>query len=329
MRVLVSLWAGRAALAGAVGLPLVAAILVVLGHSSAAAAVAYLSLSCLGALVFLKSRWLAREIRRGVPNPGSTLRTVRQQLRALELGQSDVREALASQAVLADRNVRALQLRFDAQRASLERLAQEADEYRTMRELLVPGAFDLPPSGGWALTTPTIVHMVHHVLEDPSVQTVVELGSGVSTLWLALAMRKRGTGHIHSFDHEEKFAAITRANVARFGVEEYVTVHTSPLVPCVIEGREYLWYDVSSLPAYLTVDLLFVDGPPEDTGTDARFPALPQLAPRLAPGAWVVLDDTIRAGERAILARWQTDPSLRLGAGQQPLGKSTLVIVEE
>ena len=55
MRVLVSLWAGRAALAGAVGLPLVAAILVVLGHSSAAAAVAYLSLSCLGALVFLKS----------------------------------------------------------------------------------------------------------------------------------------------------------------------------------------------------------------------------------------------------------------------------------
>jgi hypothetical protein len=39
----------------------------------------------------------------------------------------------------------------------------------------------------------------------------------------------------------------------------------------------------------------------------SRFPALPALADRLAPGALVVLDDADRDGERDILDAWERD----------------------
>ena len=45
----------------------------------------------------------------------------------------------------------------------------------------------------------------------------------------------------------------------------------------------------------------------------SRYPALPALEPRLAPGAIVVLDDATRPGEREILERW-SELGWRFGA---------------
>lgn len=64
------------------------------------------------------------------------------------------------------------------------------------------------------------------------------------------------------------------------------------------------------------VDLLVIDGPPEATGNWARYPALPLLREKLRSGAVVVLDDTHRADERAILEAWA-----HLGSGYEESDK--------
>jgi len=52
------------------------------------------------------------------------------------------------------------------------------------------------------------------------------------------------------------------------------------------------------------VDLLLIDGPPEKTGPDARYPAMRVLEDRLADAATVVFDDAHRQDERVALRKW-------------------------
>ena len=82
----------------------------------------------------------------------------------------------------------------------------------------------------------------------------------------------------------------------------------APLIDTAVPGRENQpWYDISVLPDLPTVDLLFVDGPIGATAREARYPAYPLLADRLAPGATVVLDDTGRPAEAAIVKAWKQE----------------------
>jgi hypothetical protein len=52
---------------------------------------------------------------------------------------------------------------------------------------------------------------------------------------------------------------------------------------------------------------LFVDGPPGAIARQVRYPAFPLLADRLAPGATVVLDDSRRSAEAAIVKAWKQE----------------------
>ena len=71
------------------------------------------------------------------------------------------------------------------------------------------------------------------------------------------------------------------------------------------------------------IDLLLVDGPPGyGEGMErSRYPALPALEPRLAPGAMVVLDDASRPGEREIIERW-TELGWRFGVRGDEVSRS-------
>jgi predicted O-methyltransferase YrrM len=137
---------------------------------------------------------------------------------------------------------------------------------------------------------------------------VVECGSGLSTVTIARALRDLATGHVHSLEHDGHWAATTRHALAEDGLAEYATVVEAALV----DG----WYDRGSLHRLPErgIELLLVDGPPagEPRTERRRYPALPSLAARLAPGAAVLLDDTDRAGERWVLDRWLDEFPIRL-----------------
>jgi predicted O-methyltransferase YrrM len=137
---------------------------------------------------------------------------------------------------------------------------------------------------------------------------IVECGSGTSTIWLAYALERLGSGQVIALEHLEGFADKTRKHLAQHSLERYSKVHTAPLVEREIHGENYLWYAsdrVHELPA--EIDVLIVDGPPGTTGPIARYPALPALADRLGDGAIVVLDDAARGDETKIQQRWRSE----------------------
>ena len=137
---------------------------------------------------------------------------------------------------------------------------------------------------------------------------VVELGAGVSTVVLARLMRERG-GRLTSVEHDPDWARVVRSQLELEGLEVSAHLVEAPLEPSLGDGAP--WYGraaLTELPAE-GIDLLLVDGPPgyPEEMERSRYPALPQLADRLTPGALIVLDDASREGERNVIARWASE----------------------
>ncbi|MFJ8952606.1 MULTISPECIES: class I SAM-dependent methyltransferase [unclassified Streptomyces] len=174
---------------------------------------------------------------------------------------------------------------------------------------LIDGDMPMPVLGAnWAAIAPTILFIVDEVMGRSARRTMLECGSGASTLWTAAALRKCGEGHVTSVEHDREFAEVTRQRLVDHGLESWATVVDAPLVDTEVPGLgTQPWYDLSGLGDITDVDLLFIDGPPRPTAPLARYPAMPQLLPRLAKGALVVLDDTNRKVERDITKMWASD----------------------
>jgi predicted O-methyltransferase YrrM len=166
----------------------------------------------------------------------------------------------------------------------------------------VPGA--VPAPGGWAATPDTLLAIVARILDADRIDTVVECGSGTSTVWIALALRQRGSGRLVSLENSAEYADATREALRRLGLEDWVDLRVAPLATATAGEDEVLWYDPEALSGVEDVSLLFVDGPPAHYGPRMRYPAVPLLADRLSPGAWVILDDVDRPDEQEIETAW-------------------------
>lgn len=166
-------------------------------------------------------------------------------------------------------------------------------------------ARSLPPAGGKAASPDFLKMLSDHALQARP-HMVVECGSGLSTVVIARCLQINGAGHVYSMEHMEKFAELTRRELARQGVEEWATVIDAPLGPCEFGGRRFSWYSTAGLPDG-TIDLLIVDGPPARTGSSPRYPAGPVLFPRLAPDGAIFVDDAGRPEELAVIADWRKE----------------------
>lgn len=211
--------------------------------------------------------------------------------------------------------------RFDRLENRLERQRRElwnaihktpsaTNELSEVYQRLVHHGHPMPELGGWAMTSGTLVWIVDQIATG-RISTILECGSGSSTVWFALALEQRGTpGHITSLESNADYADETRARLAELGLSHRADVLTAPLANLKIKGREpQPWFDFSVLGDDITdVDLLFVDGPiggpVKGISLEARYPALPVLADRLTDNALVILDDTDRQDERNIVEQW-------------------------
>ncbi|TDC54428.1 class I SAM-dependent methyltransferase [Jiangella ureilytica] len=161
----------------------------------------------------------------------------------------------------------------------------------------------LPPTGGWAMEPTTLLRLVQLVDQiRPSV--VVECGSGASTVWLAYALESLGSGRLVALEHDERYAEQTRRTLSEHGLSAVVEVRHAPLSDVEVNGETFTWYDPSAVQDLKDIELLLVDGPPRASGPRARYPALPLLGTRLAPGARIVLDDVDRTEEQEAADAW-------------------------
>lgn len=168
----------------------------------------------------------------------------------------------------------------------------------------------LPIGGGWALTGDSAALLAREVLvRNP--QTILELGSGVSTLILGQILKRNGRGRLLSVDHDHMWANQTRKHIEFLGLQDYVSVIVAPLKSLPIGNQSYEWYDIpeSSLDELGPIDILLVDGPPQssDNPQEARYPAHPFLRERLSRNAMVFVDDAKRTTESNMVKRWMAE----------------------
>jgi predicted O-methyltransferase YrrM len=150
----------------------------------------------------------------------------------------------------------------------------------------------IPATRSWAASPDVLLTLLHHARSsDP--KTIVDLGSGMSTLVLAKSAPK---AKIYSIDNSDEYAGKTRELLGIHGVTN-VELRVAPLTP---HSSGVDWYDRTQLADLTSIDLLFIDGPPGSKNMTARHPAIAELISRLSPKAIIVIDDVAREGERAM-----------------------------
>ncbi|RRR99513.1 class I SAM-dependent methyltransferase [Glycomyces terrestris] len=177
----------------------------------------------------------------------------------------------------------------------------QVEDLMALYRLTGPGG-PLPRMRGWA-AGPELTRFLAEEAAARGGARVLECGSGTSTVVLALIARSIGSGQVIALEHDPHYAAQTRAELDSRGLGGWGRVIDAPLTDVDLGGETWRWYDPKLVPGN-EIDMLLVDGPPGATGPQARYPALPLLAERLAEDALVVLDDADRPDERAIAARW-------------------------
>ena len=161
----------------------------------------------------------------------------------------------------------------------------------------------LPLMGGWALTPRGMLQGME-LAGAPNVSLVVECGSGTSTLFLARTLQLKSAGTLIALEHLPEFAEQTQLALETHGLDEVAEVRYAPLEEVVIDERSYMWYSQSSIADLDSIDLLVVDGPPESTGTWARYPAYPLLRGALSASGAILVDDVQRGDERTMVDAW-------------------------
>lgn len=182
----------------------------------------------------------------------------------------------------------------------------QGKEAAAMAALSSTNGEPLLPWSPWALAPDVLLHVIG-MLKVKGWTTVVECGSGVSTVILARELKALGGGHVYALEHDATWAELVRGMLAERGLTQSATVITAPLEDTECDGMSFRWYRRDCLGSVLAlpkIDMLLVDGPKEGDATLARYPALPTFLPQLGGHCMVILDDGDRPDETAIARLW-------------------------
>lgn len=201
---------------------------------------------------------------------------------------------------------RRLLIQLEQQRDTV--IISQANHYAQMEAALslslpLQPEFPLPTLRGWAASPDFLLETVREV-NRLRPDTVLETGSGASTVIIGLYLKKAGRGKLISLEHSAEYFEKTRDMLALHGLEGTVDLVYAPLREVPIQGEKWKWYDLNKAELPERIDLIVVDGPPEHVQKEARFPAIPLLRERIKDGTVILVDDGRRDGEKAAVERW-------------------------
>ncbi len=194
---------------------------------------------------------------------------------------------------------------LDRKRSRVLGLVNQYHELRSFINLqpMIGPAF--LPHSYWAME-PTDMQNLLATIQYQQYRTVVECGAGMSTLLVGKLLKQLGEGHLYSLEEEDKWYDVIRAAVAYNDLTEYVTVIHAPLEPNDYSGA--LWYAAEQarpiLEAVDRIDVLIIDGPKSESAL-SRSPALPFFAGVMNDNSLIVLDDSRRKNEKAVIDHWR------------------------
>lgn len=169
----------------------------------------------------------------------------------------------------------------------------------------------LPPLRLWAIS-PDFAALITGTILREKPKTVVELGSGSSTLISAYSLEKIGRGKVISFEHQEDFAKASEMSLVQHELSDFATVIHAPIKEILIDEVAWDWYTPDAMTTIEQIDLLIVDGPPETISKKARYPAVPMLFDKLSDGATILVDDYLRRDEHEMVNDWLQEYDLEV-----------------
>lgn len=179
------------------------------------------------------------------------------------------------------------------------------DQVEAFLNLMFPLMPDkpLPSFRGWAASPDFLLETVRE-MERTRPETVLETGSGTSTVIIGLYLKKAGRGKLTSLEHSPEYYEKTRQMLDLHELGDYVDLVHAPIAETGIEGKQWKWYDLEKVDLPDRIDLIVVDGPPEQIQKDARFPAIPLLRNSIHSKTVILVDDGRRDGEKNAVEGW-------------------------
>jgi glycosyltransferase involved in cell wall biosynthesis len=185
-------------------------------------------------------------------------------------------------------------------------LTTSTNQFTTLPTTVNPNEFT-----NWALSTQAL-EWITQFIQTQGIKTVVELGSGLSTILLASLQQDGVIERSLTLEHDSKWYDKTVECLQQKGLQCYAQIYLCPLQQVVLNQKNVNWYGIKTLP-YFIAGLILIDGPPEQNGLLARYPAPHLLKQFIQPGTWMILDDYHRQAERGIVKDWLAElPNLRL-----------------
>lgn len=159
----------------------------------------------------------------------------------------------------------------------------------------------LRPMRGWAIS-PDAMALVLADLQEREAPTVIEFGSGQSTIILASALRHRG-GKLISVEHDVDYSGVIRKQLDVCGLADVVLSLNLPIGASADPQEAGIRsYDLRPLPSQ-KIDIALIDGPPKRVGSvDTRLVPLRWCVRNLTERGAIFLDDSNRPSERQCLA---------------------------
>ncbi len=179
----------------------------------------------------------------------------------------------------------------------------------------------LPDMHGWPISPDSGMQLVQ-MIETGNYDAVVEFGSGVSTLLMALALKKQAKKSIAmptkliAFEHLAAYFEQTKKLLSASGLNANVTLIHAKLISIKgLNQTNFDYYDCLEALKQFKKELkipnpkimVFVDGPPGATGPHARYPAMQSIEQVFEGSAYVdyLMDDYMRKEECEIVSMWE------------------------
>ena len=159
---------------------------------------------------------------------------------------------------------------------------------------------------------PSALQLCLNEIEIHKKINVIELGSGISTIFIANLLKKLG-GKLITFDHNKEWQELVATRC--LDCKDCISFITISLKEISINGANFQWYDSCSMANHAKIfkpDLLLVDGPIGIPNKMARYPALPVLKNYLADDFTIFLDDINRRDELLTAHSWAHEYNLNL-----------------
>lgn len=160
-----------------------------------------------------------------------------------------------------------------------------------------------PYPGKWALALDScrfLAEVIHQLKPD----SVIEFGSGYSSLIIAEELRKNGAGILHSIDNSRTWSERARESASKYAAGAYVHFFRFPLGLRFYGGQPSIGFRIprAFYAGKSLYDVAFIDAPHVDVNRDG---SLYEIAPHMKTGGLIICDDCNAEYMKWTLARWE------------------------